>query len=1828
MAAVNPPPGALVVENHNGSDPFVTGAHDAHRQRYAAFDNTQFSLYLTGSPVQAKRALRAHLAETTRRLQETSHLGNALVQQRKELEDKLKEVEEQQQDNDIGPELRQRLAELEKEFNEVGRETARAFLPKSRVPSGETDTAAGGSVYFTEGQHSPTKVSVPSRKQRNQQPTRINDIALATEISTSLLSQLKDLQAVLLERDEALKAADLDRSQLEIEVEGLSQRLRTLDESESRLKDVNWNLETQVRESEAQSKSAADREQRLHNVLNSSRSEKLALERELEELKQLHSKLNDDHINKTKQHETELSSLRRNVTMGESERGALQRKLEELTTQNSDLAKAVAYRMKNEDYAQAEDTSPSDAGEERDVQTPEHSPPPSPSKATPRHGMLESETLKHSLQHAHRMIQQLKNNIHREKTEKIELKRMLQDARDEIDTSRSANGPGSATKRRKSDKDIFKKPVRPDRLGAFRSGTQEITVEDEDWEEHDAVANTPSRKPAPAVPGGFESGFSSAAEGFETANETSDAAFETANERDGMSTESDAFQTGAETLDGDSSDQLTETEAGPTPSTVRNGRSMVSKGSYHDSYESTASASDDDFNSSELRTPNNQHSRFRQKPRQGSNRMSTPRQVLDLIANTPPAAKDSPASFAGSSRDNTPAQKKSLFAELNDLSGEEGDSSFAEDTPSRSSVVSPDSSPDASRKSVLGRSPLQASVLPKPMMVDSSTMTEREAPKPVTMSSVSFQHTEPMAVPLAALNLSALHTQDTSPRIVSPPSLQFSSFSSQGTVPKAALPPTLQISNVLGSNTIPKAVLPPSLQISNVLGSHTIPQHPPAPLLAMSSLAHQATTPERPAPPMFKLSSMTSQDTQPRAVPTVPLNVSSISTHHAIEPRKAVPAPLALSSFSSHGTEPVAPVVQKIVAPSLGVSTIAHQKTEPREGSVLKALAVAAPAALLASAIATQSTKPEEPSVDAASDPTSRQLPVDETVPTPHQEQSNGASKRPSLQMSQLSAHETLPKAVARQMPSAFSTMSSHATEPFAPKPVAHQISLFSHHSTEPLAPKRAAHQLSSLSHHSTEPLAPKSVAHQLSSLSHHSTEPLAPQLPQLQMSSFSSRSTEPVEVPKPAPWQLSSLTYQSSQPVEPRRPAMPVFSTVSSQATEPVALPVPAPSKLSMLSSQATEPLHPQPRVPEVSTITAQHIEPIALPKIAPIPLAVSGVTTFHETQPHSPTLPAFPPTPTSRPSTANRVPAPVLAFSTVTSQHTEPLLPSRPVTAHRDVPPPFMASTTSAQTEDEDRPLTASKPGYFDSLLSWGKQTELEPASEVTRGIRQPLAPIEANTVSKATRASTSDGGTQTMVSADQIDKLLLIRSQQRHSGTIANAVVEKALSPPHSPARRNSNEMGRTPRRTGSSGSMRSRNASPPPLPPDHKEVIAAAALKPVPSSSTLGVMGPPTMPASAYKKRPQTPSIKSVNAVPAVKNSGTTTRSRRQSHRSEARSGAPSIMSRRSSLSSFTSEIDHRFNIPGGPSWQPAGMPAGGTDPRMIQAITQTMIGEFLWKYTRKTGRTGMSENRHRRFFWIHPYTRTLYWSDRDPQSAGKSELKAKSVAIESVQEVDDNNPLPPGLHQKSLLVTTPGRSIKFTATTSQRHETWYNALNYLCQRVEVGDEPSLQEEKKDAATDEIQDEFNAGYRSASRQTARSRASASSYVTRRASSPHHAEIPTLRHSASAQQHPAPPERSQSSVSSRFSSILRPTSAMRGSYSSRYSKTSQQESPTYEEPNDTNMELGREIHDHVERDIDGMMNVRACCDGESLQYLFCIRANFAQANMMSVISTTTKL
>ena len=183
---------------------------------------------------------------------------------------------------------------------------------------------------------------------------------------------------------------------------------------------------------------------------------------------------------------------------------------------------------------------------------------------------------------------------------------------------------------------------------------------------------------------------------------------------------------------------------------------------------------------------------------------------------------------------------------------------------------------------------------------------------------------------------------------------------------------------------------------------------------------------------------------------------------------------------------------------------------------------------------------------------------------------------------------------------------------------------------------------------------------------------------------------------------------------------------------------------------------------------------------------------------------------------------------------------------------------------------------------------------------------------------------------------------------------------------------------------------------------------------------------------------------------------------------------------------------RQTMTSGTAVQPLGVPGAGgsTDPAIIHAITQTMIGEFLYKYTRKAIGKGHGERRHKRFFWVHPYTKTLYWSSADPGSSNVSESSAKSgtpcfachlmcevwgkpqltpvfldllslsmlhaplcnrirlvwykiAYIDSVRSVLDPNPMPPGLYQYSVVISTPQREMKITAPTKERHDIWLN-----------------------------------------------------------------------------------------------------------------------------------------------------------------------------------------
>lgn len=1471
MATTANLPSGAIPTNGAAPDPFTSSPANpaSGPTRYASFDDEQFSTFSTSSPSQARRALEAHLKDTDRRIQDASKLGTTLLQQRKNLASRLQEVEELSKDNDVPPELQQRLTDLEKEYNDIGRESARAFLPKSKVVSNDGDS----SLYSNSGRQSPTKASAPSRRQRNQPSNRVHDIEFATEISTQLLAQVRQLQAALAEKDEELKEAAANKMQLEDNHTHILQRAKLLDEDLQRHRDENWNLETKIQDLETSMRDHADREQRLNQTLKSTQAEKSSAQRELDELKVLHEKATDEHATSQRHQEADLHTLRRDAANHDSEKQALNKKIEELNSQNAELAKAVSYRWnQSAQSTQSKSNQDKDSDGADDAEL-DHSDLISPVKGTPARGGLESETLKSSLNHAHRMIQTLKNNIHREKTEKVELKRLLADARDEIEKRRDSNAGPSAAMMNKKRNDAAKarKPVRIEKLGATRTSTTEIFDEPE-WEEHDEPI-TPSKslfgRTAPgaaAMPGAFQE------------TDTSDA-FETADERKGdTATETEAFQTGAESM-GDDSD-LTETESFTKRRTISSSRKSVTPNpptrpglpGDRNSYMSTASASASDYDDDDVvKTPvQSQGPKYRLRVNRGlrtssghamNERMTE--SPASSMGGTPQAAGQSlgdeldaldddddiegtpDSRYSGSSMVSPTTQRAASVED--EIEGAQPAASIESDDEAEQtqlSIGSPFTSPVKSRKSPTQRN----STIRKPAMVDSGMMTEPWAPeKEVAVQQVLADQDKDDSNKVASAVAGAAGGTLAG--------IGLGRLSKDGK--DDSQDQTVNEENSSGDE-IPAGLLTPSRRKSR--GDRL-----------------SATEPAMPAridPIVLQHSGVVTQETPPIAVPE----------------QKAVP--LQQSTVSSQETEPVAVQIPKKTIP-FQQSTISSQETEP--------VAV--------------------------------QIPEKKTIP---------------FQQSTIFSQET---------------------------------------------------------------------------------EPVAIQTPQK----------------KAIPFQQSTIYAQETEPVSPPRPARVPFgqSTIFSQETEPVSPPRTAIAERSQGDATAGANAGLQQEF-GFSTIAEQDFAPIEA-----------------EQDVHTPLLPR---------RSSRRMDA-LYAGSSETDK--DPVRSS--------APPGLYGTDSPSLMEDRQKSLAAAP--VIPTLTFDGEDGDRPMPERLTEHDRtlsdDSMIPMTKPLTVKRPMA---ESGSQTLVSGDEIERMMRDKSKVpivagaaavtgAAAGAAANSLrrsIDSGMSSTFQAKSATPTETSSLhgPRQSSSVGNMRSGSSvDPPPLPADHNKKIAAAANK---GSLTPGGvpsnMGPPAIPASAYKlARPRTPVGQTSSGYRPMSKEGTTRLNGR----------ANSGVSRQTSVSSFASELDERFNIHRGQFPYPDDLPPT-TDPRMIQAITQTMIGEYLWKYTRKTGRNEQSNTRHKRFFWVHPYTRTLYWSEHDPSAGSKNMMKAKSMSIEGVRVITDDNTNPPGLHRKSIIVITPGREIVFTAPTGQRHETWFNALSYLLLRSE-----QERNEADDTINEEDIDEFNPG-----------------------------------------------------------------------------------------------------------------------------------------------------
>lgn len=2218
------------------NDPFVTAGNPAlplgAHQRFSHFDSSQlFALGPSASPAQAKRALEAHLADTDRRMEEAGKLGTALVQQRKELEDRLRDVETIHSEGELSEDLRQKLVEIEKDYNDVARESARAFLPKQRIPSNEAANPAspfalegskGGrrsvspSKFEAQATGSPTKLSVPNRKVRNQPTNRVHDIEFVADISTSLIAQVRNLRGLLAEKEEELRDVKVERSKLEYEAEGFQQRLRSLDESEVRYKDENWNLETQIHEHMAAQKDAVDREKKLTQSLNILQAEKNATQRELDESKLSLAKLSEDHTAAVKQHDIDLGTAKRNIVMADSERATMQKKIEDLVSQNQELAKAYSsQRGRPVEREQPQGLSDEDFDTANDNMTPEHSPPPSPVKGTPRHSMLESETLKTSLGHAQRTIQSLRTNYHREKTEKLELRRMLQDARDEIEKSRHDPMGASNRRNKKTDSKEFKKP--PRLLGGLRNARSEIFTEDPNWEDQSdtgaAAQSSPTRIPKAET---------DSSDHFDTANETSDAAFETANERE---TETDDFHTGAEDISSDEGAQ-TETES-PSKRRTIVGRPAGFSSSFSSSHmrspsmHSTASTEDEDFPfESETRTPTSLpplQAKFPLRVSRGAYRRS--RQ-----ASEEPALASSPVSFATSSVVGTPQQPaQSLAAELGDLDGSDNESNLSA-TPSR--------------RSVRGRtaSPMPAvPPLPRAVMVDSGVMTEPlpgMAPNasPATPLNVVSGVDRPMSMSTAASRLSTstwsdagtVDMQENLAKFPSPPTsspkkdeLAMSTVHTQTVDPfpepdthgaeiaalrsehaeqmellqaqhAATLASSLeslraehsrQITQIESEKTATQAsalealraehaeeVARVRLELEQAHGSaldalrtkhsddiqmseaeltsshaQELEQlrsnhaeavgksvaeakqshgeeleaikvaHAAAIALQLSESKTAATADAEVlrARHAEELAAATksSEDALAAQLENITASHASkleaakndLATAHANELEEArtslgashdsqlqaakrdlaaahaseleeTRASLAASHGSqleatksdlatAHASEleetranlvaahdsqlenakkEMAAVhaqdLQALEERLLQQADQAKRERETAHGAEIEALkschleqlksteaqlvenhqreieahtqkhaegtdklkkeleaaSAAALAALTASHVKQLASAQSEADAAHAKELTSLKDIHAESVKSLNDEHAAAHAKE----------LESFKSALAKQVDSSKAEGDAAHSEKLEALNVAHAEILEAHKRDSEKTQSQALDSLRTQHERQLDQLRNELTAKKSEALEEISNGHLK-ELESLRASNESSSTRQLGEMASSHAKELEDCQRQSNAAKEAELVALraahekelqnsrtdheaalsrEINTLKDEHALARSAAIEDLQARLEATHTQQLESLRQdleashlndttalkkqrdeleEARLQERRDVEATHTTTLASlqsEKQAALEAleatlqarhdeelkaattkhdagqvqALGAIKTSHNDElaklksehdslvarnaellksEHSEALRALK---TGHEGLITRLKAEHDAslareMELLRSEHSraiessrhehssqqeqiairhaseleqlretlmakhaaeldqlrESLMAQRPSLA---LSPVEMIETEPIESPPEVRspkreafiipreaelPQTPShsstdrigrKDRDVSSPLILEDETRQSPGGVLeqdTPESQRPFKEISANTDARPARKQT-DQSSQTVMTSKSMDHMLQNNQRPSSSGSVIITAprdetsfdMDDGETSSAIRVRPSQESMGSVIRRPGSSTSARSTQQNLPPLPANHKEVIEAARTHSI--SGSKGSMGPPPLPASLYKTssaQPRTPSATQGPNSPTSLMGTPTPRAGSRTHLTTGHSDIHSptrltTRSRRSSVSSFASEIDTRFNIRNGMTMEAAGL-GPGTDPRMIQAITQTMIGEYLWKYTRKAGRGEMSENRHRRYFWVHPYTRTLYWSERDPSAAGRTELKAKSVPIEAVRVVTDDNPMPPGLHRKSLVVISPGRTVKFTCTTGQRHETWFNALSYLLLRTGPDQQADTEEMAGIITQDDIE-EFNPPTAPRPPLGGHSRAppSLSSYNSRttRNESPNidvaSMSIPTLT---------ATHERGDMGLGARSGTLSKlsgywKSSTLGGSLSSRRSRSQMNGSAIYQasEVHDSAEDV-RQMIEQQDRESDRLENVRACCDGKQTSKHPSIASSLAMAQANSL-------
>ena len=499
---------------------------------------------------------------------------------------------------------------------------------------------------------------------------------------------------------------------------------------------------------------------------------------------------------------------------------------------------------------------------------------------------------------------------------------------------------------------------------------------------------------------------------------------------------------------------------------------------------------------------------------------------------------------------------------------------------------------------------------------------------------------------------------------------------------------------------------------------------------------------------------------------------------------------------------------------------------------------------------------------------------------------------------------------------------------------------------------------------------------------------------------------TDPIPEPPAVETAEEGIQVEPEPVPEPVPEPKPVLVTVGIQAVpEPEPEPEPAPVVAPVVLPPAPEP-EPKPETKEISIQTDNWVPPAP----APVPTAIAPAIPSRTSSLTS----AIVPIPFAVPSaSAASAAGPVTGAATAAAAAAISSVASAASAAAPAMPTLFRVGPSSQQFQFIPPSSTGSSPAAAPSVLPSIPTSVATPSPNTT--IRDPNTTIRDVNATFIARPRTSQSDRRQSIESTLSSVVDELGSRSRTASVLPS--IDKSrppmmvlpppprqppppnsmLPPPFIPDKRMSYDM-------------------PPPRPssPPPPELIQRATTPSlgIPGRGTIGRAHGASMPPSqqGLRQLPSTSSFRSAaNAAaraplssPSALSFNLRDRERRELSSASLNSGGQSIGSQRSSISSdqqYEAHMRRTSNVEATVQ-ERAGLAMGNggavsTDPAVIHAITQTMIGEFLYKYTRRAIGKGHGERRHKRFFWVHPYTRTLYWSSADPGSSNVTESSAKS-----------------------------------------------------------------------------------------------------------------------------------------------------------------------------------------------------------------------------------------